>query len=97
VLTKFNQTLTNTNLDMDECKNNPCAEGATCTNTEGSFKCSCPPGYTESRGNGECQDINECAQLNTCGTNAKCANMPGSYKCICPTGFKGDANLLCES
>ena len=31
-------------LDQDECKlHNPC--GQNCTNTEGSFLCSCMPGY----------------------------------------------------
>ena len=38
--------------DIDECVNgnNTCALNATCTNTEGSYNCSCNPGYT---GNGE--------------------------------------------
>ena len=38
--------------DIDECYNgnNTCALNATCTNTEGSYNCSCNLGYT---GNGE--------------------------------------------
>jgi hypothetical protein len=33
--------------DIDECKTGKhnCITGATCTNTEGSFKCPCKPGY----------------------------------------------------
>ncbi|CAH3192984.1 unnamed protein product, partial [Porites evermanni] len=33
--------------DSDECLNNShnCSKNATCTNTEGSFNCSCKPGY----------------------------------------------------
>ena len=33
--------------DADECLNNShnCSENATCTNIEGSFNCSCKPGY----------------------------------------------------
>ena len=41
----------NYHSDADECLNNShnCSENATCTNTEGSFNCSCKPRYT---GNG---------------------------------------------
>ena len=37
----------NYHSDADECLNNShnCSENATCTNTEGSFNCSCKPGY----------------------------------------------------
>ena len=37
----------NYHSDEDECLNNShnCSENATCTNTEGSFNCSCKPGY----------------------------------------------------
>ena len=37
----------NYHSDADECLNNShnCSENATCTNTEGSFNCSCRPGY----------------------------------------------------
>jgi hypothetical protein len=35
--------LNNFNLDIDECDNDPCTEdGAVCTNTLGSYTCSCP-------------------------------------------------------
>ena len=34
--------------DINECENgdNNCSENSNCTNTEGSFTCSCNPGYT---------------------------------------------------
>ncbi|KAL2500507.1 Wall-associated receptor kinase 2 [Forsythia ovata] len=32
--------------DIDECNNNPCDENGMCTNTPGSFHCSCKRGYT---------------------------------------------------
>ena len=37
----------NYHSDSDECLNNShnCSENADCTNTEGSFNCSCKPGY----------------------------------------------------
>lgn len=31
--------------DVNECKNRPCDVFAHCTNTVGSFQCSCFPGY----------------------------------------------------
>jgi protocadherin Fat 1/2/3 len=30
-------------IDVDECENNPCLNGATCLNEAGSFRCICPP------------------------------------------------------
>lgn len=38
-----------TPADTDECLNNPCLNGATCENLVGSFKCTCPPGFTGER------------------------------------------------
>lgn len=35
-------------LDIDECKNefyNSCVSNGICTNTQGSYRCSCPKGY----------------------------------------------------
>ena len=32
--------------DIDECKNNPCKNGGKCTNTHGSYRCSCPSGFS---------------------------------------------------
>lgn len=31
--------------DKDECTTNPCQNGATCVNTEGSYDCQCLPGF----------------------------------------------------
>ena len=33
-------------LDINECNSSPCSAQATCTNTDGSFQCSCDFGYT---------------------------------------------------
>ncbi|XP_037908128.1 fat-like cadherin-related tumor suppressor homolog isoform X10 [Hermetia illucens] len=33
-------------IDVDECDNQPCGNGATCINEAGSFRCICPPDLT---------------------------------------------------
>lgn len=33
-------------FDIDECKGDPCLNGATCINEPGSFRCVCPPDKT---------------------------------------------------
>ena len=32
-------------LDIDECEANPCDVNAACLNTNGSYECSCRPGF----------------------------------------------------
>lgn len=83
-------------LDINECDSNPCASTAKCVNSNGSYACLCPDGYTGSA-NEDCIDINECGRSGACGINAKCINVPGSFKCICPQGFTGQGHLYCES
>eukprot|EP00117_Sycon_ciliatum_P028226 scpid81828/ scgid22741/ Latent-transforming growth factor beta-binding protein 4 len=78
--------------DIDECKNittcSPSPRG-TCTNTFGSYQCSCNAGYT----NGStCQDLDECSITpGVCQhiTDSICKNSPGSYRCQCNPGHTG--------
>ena len=39
-----------TKLDINECLTNPCHDNANCSNTAGTFTCTCKVGFT---GNGE--------------------------------------------
>ncbi|XP_027043630.1 uncharacterized protein LOC113671585 [Pocillopora damicornis] len=77
--------------DHDECLSgkNACDVNAYCTNTAGSYYCTCKGGYT---GNGRsCSNINECADSTPdCDVNAVCNNILGSYKCMCEDGFHGN-------
>ena len=53
---------------------------ATCTNTEGSFECACPVGYS---GDGiSCVDDDECVNFaqSGCDTNALCRNNGTCFK-----------------
>ncbi|CAH3141700.1 unnamed protein product [Pocillopora meandrina] len=75
------------NEDMDECKFNisDCDVNANCTNTYGSYKCTCKVGYT---GDGHsCSDIDECKGNHSCHMNAICTNTKGSYVCTCHRGY----------
>ncbi|CAI8020296.1 Scavenger receptor cysteine-rich type 1 protein M160 [Geodia barretti] len=76
-------------IDECECGLDDCDENANCTNTEGSYICTCREGYC---GNGRnCTDIDECELgLDDCDENVNCTNTEGSYICTCREGYCGD-------
>ncbi|XP_052786245.1 fibrillin-1-like [Mya arenaria] len=73
-------------FETDECSSNPCQNG-TCSNTVGSYTCSCGDGYifTESNGRPTCEDFNECESSQPC--DQMCTNLNGSYSCSCFHGY----------
>ncbi|XP_075404138.1 adhesion G protein-coupled receptor E1 [Tenrec ecaudatus] len=82
--------------DVNECDNTSvCPPFATCTNTLGSYYCTCKLGFLTSNGQmkfkgkeAECQDVDECAKTpSLCGSASVCKNLPGAYKCTCFPGF----------
>ncbi|XP_048581930.1 fibrillin-1 isoform X2 [Nematostella vectensis] len=90
-------------VDLNECVETPyvCSgDNSICQNTEGSFTCSCKPGYTptfsgpvsdRTRNLTSCDDVNECARdPSPCHENAACTNTKGSYLCRCNSGYTGD-------
>ncbi|BFZ06350.1 hypothetical protein BsWGS_09389 [Bradybaena similaris] len=75
--------------DKDECSDNKGGCEEFCTNTAGSFECSCKPSYTV---NGtRCIDIDECLEdENICQDVLKiCTNQKGGYSCSCYPTFVG--------
>lgn len=78
-------------VDVNECSagTDNCHSNATCSNTAGSFLCTCNPGFS---GNGQsCTDINECSMgTDNCDANATCANTQGSFTCTCDSGYTGN-------
>jgi len=95
--------------DLNECEIGYCGYG-TCSNSEGSFSCTCPDNFDQGDGNNQCKeckngfeldaercrDINECDVMD-CG-QGECKNNPGSYSCNCFEGaynLYNDSSLLC--
>ncbi|XP_072265765.1 thrombomodulin-like [Pyxicephalus adspersus] len=78
----------------NSCAANPNTCGYHCTNSNGSFTCSCKPGFQnvlDCKIPGECgvncKDIDECENI-TCAH--ECKNLYGSYMCLCREGFFPD-------
>ncbi|KAG8519238.1 Fibrillin-2 [Galemys pyrenaicus] len=83
-------------VDVDECEESPGAcEHGLCVNTDGSFRCECPFGYSlDSTGSG-CVDMDECAAGQPCGEGT-CTNVIGGFECACADGFAPGRAVACE-
>lgn len=67
--------------DVDECLTRTALCNQNCSNTYGSYVCSCHPGYRLD-GLHTCLDINECTEgTNTCAPPEVCINKDGTYAC----------------
>ncbi|XP_028267046.1 adhesion G protein-coupled receptor E2-like isoform X2 [Parambassis ranga] len=79
---------TNECTDIDECLENICGDGGTCTNNVGTFVCKCNKGFQNvPSAKPICQDIDECFNSTVCGPDSICTNTPGVFTCECETGF----------
>ncbi len=79
---------TNCESDIDECTpSNPCQNGGTCNNTDGSYYCDCADGW----GGTNCESWDPCAsELNACHQNegqGTCADNAGEAECTCNIGW----------
>ncbi|KAH9490819.1 hypothetical protein Btru_032498 [Bulinus truncatus] len=80
--------------DIDECGNNLELCQHNCTNTEGSFYCSCSDGYALSLNRVNCTQTDECLS-NPC--QQTCLRTATSYTCTCLEGFiLADDHLHCS-
>ena len=100
------------NVDINECNTNNGGCDTTCTNTVGSYECSCNTGYELNNDLHHCDgklyivlvsfniihliEINEC-DLDTDLCEHTCTNTAGSYACSCNTGYQlGNNNHSCS-
>lgn len=73
-------------VDVNEClsDNGGCAQS--CTNSEGSFSCSCESGLRTADNGQTCEDVDECsgdaATQTTCTVAETCVNTYESYFCV---------------
>ena len=85
---------------VDECATgtHTCSSSAICTDTFGSFTCTCNEGF---QGNGKvCNDFNECVYSSSCPSeSSNCVNTKGSFLCECKKGFylDGDSCTACPA
>ncbi|XP_066294756.1 IgGFc-binding protein-like [Branchiostoma lanceolatum] len=77
--------------DVDECGTNNGGCEQTCTNTMGSYVCSCDTGYTLNADGHSCDDVDEC-NTNNGGCAQTCTNTVGSYYCTCGDGYTLNVN-----
>ncbi|XP_065653865.1 fibrillin-2-like isoform X2 [Hydra vulgaris] len=89
-------------VDINECDSSspPCSwNNGVCSNTNGSFICSCKSGWKMGQDNTSCVDINECDSSSPpCSwSNGVCSNTKGSFICSCKSGWKiGQDNASCD-
>ncbi|XP_053491134.1 adhesion G protein-coupled receptor L4 [Ictalurus furcatus] len=101
-------------IDDDECANvtHICGDNAICTNTIGSYSCTCLPGYVstgidkfQTNDGTYCKDLDECMSGQICGQFSKCHNTNGSFYCSCQRDyttssgniqFQGDNTTECK-
>ena len=83
--------VTDYNWDTEECH-----DDAFCSNTFGSYNCTCGDGY---EGDGfNCTDIDECIEeTNDCSDDSVCFNTIGSFECECNDGYFGDGVICVDS
>lgn len=77
-------------VDIDECGTislSNCSQK--CTNTPGSFVCSCNPGFKLNSVERSCDDIDECIPTNA-DCMHRCNNTIGNYTCECNEFFEVD-------
>ena len=77
--------------DIDECSTGASLCNQLCTNTDGSYECSCEGGFMLLDDGVTCVEINECT-MNTDDCQQECINVEGGFRCDCFEGYSLDDN-----
>ena len=82
--------------DFNECEmmDNIC-DGGKCINTDGSYRCTCPKGFSLDPSGNKCVDVDECQTVAMCG-NGTCTNINGGFECSCSQGYAPGPLGTCE-
>ncbi|XP_067041983.1 uncharacterized protein [Acropora muricata] len=77
--------LLNCSVDLDDCVNHNCSNGASCIDGINSYSCNCSAGFIGSN----CEtNIDDCVS-HTCANGASCVDGINTYSCKCTAGFTG--------
>lgn len=75
--------------DIDECDLDPCLNGGTCENHNGTYNCSCDDGYE-----GENCETANCDEID-CANNGNCTiTVDGQWECECLEFYEGQFNFI---
>uniref|UniRef100_A0A158Q8R8 Neurogenic locus Notch protein n=1 Tax=Elaeophora elaphi TaxID=1147741 RepID=A0A158Q8R8_9BILA len=73
-------------IDVNECMRFPCENDGNCTNTPGSYQCTCDSYYLGDR----CEIVGSCMRV-PCGDNGDCLQQTSTtHLCVCRPGYTGD-------
>ena len=77
----------NCDVNIDECEQNPCLNGAACVDLINDYQCDCPTGFEGKN----CEtNIDDCAE-NPCFNGGICHDGIDDFTCDCAPGFRGMA------
>ena len=92
-------TGSNCEVDIDDCTNNLCMNGAVCIDGIEGYFCDCPPQITgehcqifcpQGRGGDFCEEVVPLCTEDVC-SNGTCQEQPGGlFTCVCLPGFTGE-------
>lgn len=83
---------TTCSIDIDECAQQPCLNGASCVDGIDTFRCECLPGFAGYL----CEEALDPCSSDPCLNGAACARLGNSvmFECVCFPGYTGE---LCEN
>eukprot|EP00117_Sycon_ciliatum_P024540 scpid11042/ scgid20575/ Fibropellin-1; Epidermal growth factor-related protein 1; Fibropellin-I; SpEGF I; UEGF-1 len=78
---------------VQPCDSSPCQNGGTCSNSLGTYSCSCTPSY-EGFNCGRRVSIVRACDSSPCRNGATCTNVGSGYRCRCTAQYNG---VNCEN